>query len=175
MDFFSRFVWAKGYKVANQKVIHDFQLNFHIFIFVFPLCFFLDNSSHFTEAEITAFFELYNIIQIYVPISYPSSISLAQRNMQLIISQVKKQLLDWELSAKTIWRHNISEINLLLNDQLIRLYGFTFLQIMFEYVLKWKVIGQETPIQEVISGRIEEYDEGEASLIIERMIDKKEE
>ena len=49
VDYFSRFVWARGYESANQEVVYDFWLNFLVPVFGFPL-YFHDNGSHFTEA-----------------------------------------------------------------------------------------------------------------------------
>ena len=105
VDYFSRFVWARGYGVANQEAVHDFWLNFLVPVFGFPLCLFHDNGSHFTGAEITAFFT-----QIRAPISHPSSVGLVERNVQLVISQVRKWVLDRGPGAKTIWGRSIPEI-----------------------------------------------------------------
>ena len=46
---------------------------------------------------------------------------------------------------------------------------------MFGYVPKWKVTGRETPIQEAILRGIEELEKRANGLIIERMVDKREE
>lgn len=64
VDYFSRFVWARDYKSANQEAVYDFWLNFPTSIFGFPPCIFHDNSSHFTEVEITAFFKDHGTTQI---------------------------------------------------------------------------------------------------------------
>ena len=45
--------------------------------------------------------------------------------MQLIISQVRKWVLDRELGAKTIWERSIPEILPPLNDKQVRLHKFT--------------------------------------------------
>ena len=110
VDYFSRFVWARGYKNANQEAVYDFWLNFFIPVFGFPLCIFHDNGSHFTEAEITTFFESHGTTQIRAPISHPSSVGLVERNVQLVISQVRKWVLDRGPGAKTIWGRSIPEI-----------------------------------------------------------------
>lgn len=71
VDYFSRFIWARGYESANQEVVHDFWLNFFTPVFGFPLCIFYDNGFHFTGAEITAFFKDHGITQIRALISHP--------------------------------------------------------------------------------------------------------
>ena len=90
VDYFSCFVWARGYKNANQEAVHDFWLNILVPVFGFLLCIFHDNGSHFTGAKITTFFESHGTTQIRAPISHPSSVGLAERNVQLVISQIRK-------------------------------------------------------------------------------------
>ncbi len=175
VDYFSRFVWARGYGVANQEAVHDSWLNFLVPVFGFPLCLFHDNGSHFTGAEITAFFELHGTTQIRAPISHPSSVGLVERNVQLVISQVRKWVLDRGPGAKTIWGRSIPEIIPSINGRLVRLHGFTPSEIMLGYVPEWKVTGSETPIREVTSEEIEELEKGADGLIIERMVERREE
>lgn len=81
IEYFSRFVWAKGYRIANQEVVHDFWLNFLVPIFGFPICLFYNNGSHFTWAEITAFFQLHGTTQICAPINHLFSVGLVERNV----------------------------------------------------------------------------------------------
>lgn len=102
IDYFSCFVWAKGHKRANQEAVHDFWINFLIFVFGICLCIFDNNGLHFTGAEITAFFEFYETTQIYAPISHLFFVGLVKKNVQLVISQVKKLVFDWGLGAKMI-------------------------------------------------------------------------
>ena len=102
VDYFSCFVWAREYKNANQEAVHDFWLNFLVPVFGYPLCIFHDNGSHFTRAEITVFFESHGTTQIQAPISHPSLVGLVERNVQLVVSQVRKWVLDWRPGAKTI-------------------------------------------------------------------------
>ncbi len=110
VDYFSRFVLARGYENANQEAVHDFWLNFLIPVFGFPLCIFHDNGSHFTGVEITAFFESHGTTQIRASIIHPSSVGLVKRNVQLVISLVKKWVLDRGPGAKTIWGCSIPKI-----------------------------------------------------------------
>lgn len=128
------FVWAREYGVANQEAVHDFWLNFLVPVFRFPFCLFHGNGSHFTGVEITAFFELHGTTQIRAPISHPSSVGLVERNVQLVISQVRKWVLDRGPGAKMIWRRSIPEIIPSINGRLVRLHGFTPSEIMLGYV-----------------------------------------
>lgn len=81
VDYFSRFVCARGYESANQEAVHDFWLNFFVLVFGFPFCIFHDNGSHFTGAEIIAFFKDHGTMQFQAPISHPSSVGLVERKV----------------------------------------------------------------------------------------------
>lgn len=70
---------------------------------------------------------------------------------------------------------NILEIISLINGQLVCLHGFTFLEIMFEYIPKWKLISSKTPVQKDTLGKIKEIEERINGLIIGKIIDKGEE
>lgn len=100
VNYFSRFVKARGYEFANQKAIYDFWLGFFILVFGFSLYIFYDNGSYFTGAEITAFFKDHGIMQIRMPINHLVLVRLVERNIWLVINQVRKWLLDRRLEAK---------------------------------------------------------------------------
>ena len=81
VDYFSCFVWAKRYKNANQEAVNNFWLKFLVPVLGFLLCIFHDNDSHFTGAEIAAFFKSHSTTQIRALISHPSSVGLVERNV----------------------------------------------------------------------------------------------
>lgn len=60
--------------------------------------------------------------------------------MQLVISQVKKQVSDWGPEAKTIQRYSIPEIMSSINGSLVHLYGFIPAEIILGFVLESKVM-----------------------------------
>ena len=178
VDYFSRFIWARGYEIANQEAVHDFWLNYPISVFGFSRCIFHDNGSHCIGAEITSFFKSHGTTQIRALISHPSSVSLVERNMQLVISQVRKWVLDRGPRAKTIWGRSIPEILPSVNGRLVRLHGFTPAEIMLGFVPKWRVVYGNTP--EVVPGPIAEalqrdIDELKEGLRIERLVDRRDE
>ncbi len=134
VDNFFRFFWARRYENANQEAVYDFCLNFLVLVFGFPLCIFHDNGYHFTRAEITAFFESHSTTQIRAPISHPSSVGFVEGNVQLVISQVRKLMLDRGPGEKTIWGRRIPEILPSVNSRLVRLHRFTPEEIMLGFV-----------------------------------------
>ena len=108
---------------------------------------------------------------------------LVEKNVQLVISQVRKWVLDRGPGAKTIWGRSISIILPLVNGRLVRLHGFTPAEIMLGFVPKWKVthrnaqqvapdIMYETT-QETTPEEIYEIEKGPEGLKIERMIDRR--
>lgn len=136
VDYFSCFIWVRRYKNANQEAILNFWLNFPISVFGFLFCIFYDNGSHFKRAEITTFFKSHSTTQIQAPISHLFSVGLVKGNVQLVISQVRKLVLDWGPGVKMIWGHNIPKILPSVNNQLIHFYGFTPTEIMLGFVPK---------------------------------------
>lgn len=185
VDYFSRFVWARGYESANQEAVHDFWLKFLVPVFGFPLCIFHDNGSHFTGAEITTFFESHGTTQIRAPIIHPSSVGLVERNMQLVISQVRKWVLERGPGAKPIWGRSIPGIMPSIDGRLVRLHGFTPAEIILGFVPEWKVthaVAQEvTPegahglIEEAIQRDGDEMEEGPERLRIEKLVERRDE
>ena len=114
-----------GQEVMNLQTRKPFMIfgSTSLFLFFgFPLCIFHDNGSHFTGAEITAFFKDNGTTQIRAPISHPSSVGLVERNVELVISQVRKWILDWGPGVKTNWGRSIPEILPPINGRLIRLH-----------------------------------------------------
>lgn len=100
MDYFSSFVWARGYAQANQAAAHQMWIDLIVPVFGFPRCVYNDNGTHFTGYEIITYFGSHRTTQITAPIMDPSSVGLVERNVQLITSQIRKWVLDRGPRAK---------------------------------------------------------------------------
>ena len=108
---------------------------------------------------------------------------LVERNVQLVISQVRKWVLDRGPGAKTIWGRSIPKILPSVNGRLVRLHGFIPAEIMLGFIPKWKVthrnVQQVAPdimhetTRETTLGEIYEIEEGPKRLKIEKMIDRR--
>ncbi len=105
--------------------------------------------------------------------------------MQLVISQVRKWMLDRGPGAKTIWGRSNPEILPSVNGRLVRLYRFTPSEIIVGFVPEWKItqmsahevipdITNETT-REATPGEVYEIEERPVGLILKRIIDGKEE
>ena len=117
------------------------------------------------------------------PINHLSSIDLVKKNVQLVISQVRKWVLYRGLGVKTVWGRSIPKILPSVNGQLVCLHGFTLVENMLGFLLEWKVtyrnaqriasdIIHETT-REAIPGETDEIGEGPEGLRIERIIDRR--
>lgn len=101
--------------------------------------------------------------------------------MQLVISQVRKWVLNRKLGAKTSWGCSISEILLPINSRLICLYDFTPAEIMLGFVPKSKITKIHKDTTEVTPGVIEEasqedvdvMEEGPDGLRIEKLVNRR--
>ena len=110
---------------------------------------------------------------------------LFEKNVQLVISQVRKWVLNRGSRAKTIWRRSIPKILPSVNGGLVRLHGLTPTEIILGFVPEWKItqknahevipdITNETTRQ-ATPEEVYEIEEEPEELRIERMIDRKEE
>ena len=114
-----------------------------------------------------------------------SSVGLVERNVQLVISQVRKCVLDRGPGAKTIWGRSILEVLPSINGRLVRLHGFTPAETMLGFVPEWRVTHEDAQevmsditqgaMQEAAQGEIHEMERGPERLRIERMIGHREE
>lgn len=148
VNYFSRFVWAKGCYAADQPAVYFYWINELAPVFGFPKCIYNDNGSHFTGSEITTLFQSHGTFQIITPISHPSSVGLVERNVQLFTSQLRKWVLDRGPAAKMFWGRAIPEIMPAINSRLVRLHGFTPANILLGYSPEWKVTRDRPPGEE---------------------------
>ena len=108
---------------------------------------------------------------------------LVKRNVQLVISQVKKWVLDRGPGAKTIWGCSIPKILPSVNGWLVRLHGFTLAEIMLGFVPEWRITKthrdtSEVPprfIEKALQEDVDEMEEGLEGLRIEKLIDRRNE
>ena len=105
--------------------------------------------------------------------------------MQLVISQVKKWMLDRGPGAKTIWGRSNPEILPSVNGRLVRLHRFTPSEIIVGFVPEWKItqrsahevipdITNETT-REATPREVYGIEERPVGLMLKRIIDGKEE
>lgn len=153
IDYFSRFVWAKACVSADQEAVHDFWINTLAPIFGFPKDLYTDNGSHFIDSETISLFESHGTHVTQAPISHPSSVGLVERNVQIVLAQIRRWVYQKGPTAKHYWGRAIPQIMPNINGRLLRVHGFTPAEILLRYNPKWK-IGDENR-QESINDQVD--------------------
>ena len=143
IDYFSRFVWTKGCESADQAAVHTFWVEVLAPIFGFPEWLYMDNGSHFIGSETVSLFESHGTHISNAPISHPSSVGLVERNVQLVLAQVRQWCEDKGPEAKFIWGRSLPQIQPNINGRLLRIHGFTPGEILLGYSPKWHVTKPE--------------------------------
>lgn len=151
VDYFSRFVWAKGCIAADQENVSLYWINEHSPVFGFPRCLYTDNGTHFTGSEVTTLFEGHGTSVITAPITHPSSVGLVERNVQLVSSQLRKWVFQRGPQAKYAWGRSLPEIMPNINGRLVRTHGFTPAEIFFGYNPQY-VVTQREPTVDLTNG-----------------------
>lgn len=173
VDYFSRFVWARAYETANQEAFHGF------FLAELPCSCFWLSPMHFSlilrAPRLPPFLSFTAPPKSGPLIIHPSSRGVVERNMQLVIIQVRKWVLNQGPGAKMIWGSSIPDIMPSINDRLVRLHGFISAKTMLGFVTDWKVMNANasgvTPglIEETLQKDIDEMGEGPEELKIWRL------
>lgn len=138
-DYFSRFVWAKGCIAADQAAVHEFWAEELAPIFGWPDWLYMDNASYFAGSETISLFESHGTEVSLAPISHPSSVGLVERNVQLVIAQVRQWCHERGPEAKRVWGRSLPAIQPNINGRLLRIHGFTPGEILMGYNPRWHV------------------------------------
>ena len=89
VDYFTQYVWIRPCKAADGRHVVDFFENFISLNFGFPHSLYMDNGMHFMGAPANDYFKVKGIQYYDAPVSYPSSIGLVEKTMQLVVSWTK--------------------------------------------------------------------------------------
>lgn len=106
-------------------------------IYGFPASLYFDNGSHFVGAETISLFESHGTKVTTAPISHPSSVGLVERNVQLVLAQIRKWVYAKGPQAKLYWGRAVSEILPNINGRLQRIHGFTPAEILVGFNPVW--------------------------------------
>lgn len=90
IDYFLRFVWAKLCKLADQAAVHKFWITILAPIYEFLGHLYIDNGSHFIGSKTMALFQSHGTHVTTAPISHPLSVGLIERNVQLVLAQIRR-------------------------------------------------------------------------------------
>ena len=106
IDYFSRFLWARGMLKADQLSTMKALLD-HVFPIVgWPLTVYTDSGTHFTGAMITKMWKDHGVIYFSSVISYPQSVGLSEHYVQILIGRIQLSCIasgfsrDWSLRIR---------------------------------------------------------------------------
>ena len=122
IDYFTRFVWVVACANVDQAAVHYFWITIIAPIFGWPHWLYTDNGTHFIGSETVALFESHGTRVIQAPISHPSSVGLIERNVQLVIAQVRRWCAEKGQEAKRIWGRSVHQIMPNINGRLLTFY-----------------------------------------------------
>ena len=132
IDYFSRFTWAGAYKFCTMTEV-CYLLTQHIApVFGWPKAIYTDNGSHFTGQEIRSIFDTHGVTHFTAPVTHPSSVGLVERNVQLMMSQIRKRSIDSGLSSPP-WATFLTEATISINTRLMRVHGYSPANILMGY------------------------------------------
>ncbi|SLM37532.1 Ribonuclease H-like domain [Lasallia pustulata] len=106
IDYFTRFMWM-------EKAIYS------------------DNGSHFTGQEINTIFQSHGVTHYTAPVTHPSSVGLIERNVQLVLSQLRARCI--AAGTPGSWSRYIPEIALSINTRLIQVHGYSPAELLLGY------------------------------------------
>jgi hypothetical protein len=135
VDYFSRFIWAFPYRGCTMAEVANMLVNHLTPIFGWPKAIYSHNGSHFTGEEIKELFEMQGVTHYTAPITHPSSVGLVERNVQLMMSQLRKRSIDSGLQTPP-WGTYVPESTASINTRLIRVHGYSPAQILLGYTPK---------------------------------------
>ena len=94
IDYFSRLTWAGAYKLCTMTEVCYLLTQHMAPVFGWPKAIYTDNGLHFMEQAIRSLFEMHGVAHFTAPVTHPSSVGLVERNVQLMMSQLRKRSID---------------------------------------------------------------------------------
>ena len=90
INYFLQFILTRKYGIADLEVVYNFSLYFFTPVLGFLVCFIHNNDLYSYGARIITFFNLHGTTQNCASISHLFFIHLVEKNVQLVISQIRK-------------------------------------------------------------------------------------
>ena len=125
--------------LAGQEVVHDMWMTVLTPSHGFPESLYTDNGKHFIGSETVSLFESHGTFVSQASISQPSSVGLAERNVQLVLAQIRRWVYEKGSQARNNWGRSFPQIMPNINGRLLRFQGFTPAEILMGYNPQWTV------------------------------------
>jgi hypothetical protein len=131
IDYFSRFLWARGMQKADQLSTMKALLD-HVFPIVgWPLTVYTDNGSHFTGAMITKMWKDHGVIHFPSAISHPQSVGLSERYVQMLMGRIRLSCI--ASGSSKDWSLRIRDAVLSINTRCIKVHGYSPAEILLGF------------------------------------------
>ena len=131
IDYFTRFMWMESYSFCTMIEVADLFRNQIVPVFGWPEAIYSDNGSHFTGQEINTIFQSHGVTHYTAPVTHPSSVGLIERNVQLVLSQLRARCI--AAGTPGSWSRYIPEIALSINTRLIQVHGYSPAELLLGY------------------------------------------
>ncbi|SLM34951.1 Ribonuclease H-like domain [Lasallia pustulata] len=131
IDYFTRFMWMESYSFCTMIEVADLFQNQIVPVFGWPEAIYSDNGSHFTGQEINTIFQSHGVTHYTAPVTHPSSVGLIERNVQLVLSQLRARCI--AAGTPGSWSRYIPEIALSINTRLIQVHGYSPAELLLGY------------------------------------------
>ena len=131
VDYFHRFVWAKGYlKHSADEVINIYE-NHISPIFGHSKAVYCNNGSHFVNQKVQDYFQEKGVTHFTWQVSHPSSTGLLERAMQSMMSYLRGKCI--ERASIEGWSMDIREEVVFANTKSQKIHGYAPAELMLGF------------------------------------------
>jgi hypothetical protein len=123
IDYFTRFVFARPCRNADQATTMEFLCDHIVPIFGWPKIIYSDNGGHFVGEDARNLLKAHGVVQISAPISHPESVGLAERYVNMIMGRIRTYSIS-ERNARN-WSLYVLRAAIDINTRMVKLHGFT--------------------------------------------------
>ncbi|KAF8442615.1 hypothetical protein BGX38DRAFT_1272216 [Terfezia claveryi] len=100
-------------------------------IFGWPMSIYCDNGMYFMGSEVQDTLRAFGVMQIGAPISYPSSVGLSERYVQMIVVTVRRHCIASKNTEE--WGMQVGSAAISINIKRVQVHGYTPSEILLDY------------------------------------------
>ena len=123
IDYSSRFLFAEVVKDADGATMVRI-LQKIAKLFGWPFAIYCDNASYFVKGKVPEDLKGYQVLQFSAPITYPSSVSLSERYVRLVLTGLRT-VLAYEHKPLAHWDLYLDTVVFAINNRILRVHRFT--------------------------------------------------
>ena len=131
VDYYSRFLFARGFAQHRELETMDFLLNNITPVAGWPKTLYTDNRSHFVGHRVTELLKSFGVLHFTAPISHPSSVGLIERYVQMFMGRIRLRCV--AAGSTRGWGLYVRDATIDINTRCVRIHDFTPAEILLEY------------------------------------------